>query len=333
MGASAILTRKVALPNFFSMTLNTEYARVAAQTFFGGADRDRFQRVAEQVRSCGSAEEAARLSCETVTFNCHGRQVPLVVDVASNNQLLGACRDVGEFSFGYEPEIHCALDILTGADAVIYDIGANWGPISLQAALREGFRGRVFAFEPQTPAYENLRAMVAAAGLESVLFPQNVAVSDHEGETHLTDDQWRGNVAVSESGTGEACRLVVLDRLDLPDPQLIKIDVEGHEQAVLAGAAELLQRARPFVIFEDWIEHPKAHFAQLAGYGYAFYRLGWYNPFTGAMEERPPFLTTIQILGLQRVEPEGRSQLPRRINMLAAPQPLIIEQYPGLISL
>lgn len=35
-------------------------------------------------------------------------------------------------------------------------------------------------------------------------------------------------------------------------PDLVKIDVEGSEIAVLEGARRLLERARPLVIFESW---------------------------------------------------------------------------------
>jgi FkbM family methyltransferase len=41
-----------------------------------------------------------------------------------------------------------------------------------------------------------------------------------------------------------------LDAIDLPDPGFIKIDVEGHELAVLQGGAALLARARPALIIE-----------------------------------------------------------------------------------
>ena len=43
-----------------------------------------------------------------------------------------------------------------------------------------------------------------------------------------------------------------LDGLDLPAPDLIKLDVEGHEAAVLSGAFRLLTRHRPLIVFESW---------------------------------------------------------------------------------
>jgi len=47
-----------------------------------------------------------------------------------------------------------------------------------------------------------------------------------------------------------------LDALSLPDPDLIKLDVEGHELDMLRGAKETLGRAKPVIIFENWVhEH------------------------------------------------------------------------------
>ena len=43
-------------------------------------------------------------------------------------------------------------------------------------------------------------------------------------------------------------------RFDLPDPDFIKIDAEGHELRILQGATAVLRRARPHIILENWLE-------------------------------------------------------------------------------
>ncbi|MDP7348801.1 MAG: FkbM family methyltransferase, partial [Phycisphaeraceae bacterium] len=43
---------------------------------------------------------------------------------------------------------------------------------------------------------------------------------------------------------------VLLSEQQLADPMLLKIDVEGHEAAVLRGAVDLLRRARPTLLIE-----------------------------------------------------------------------------------
>jgi FkbM family methyltransferase len=327
MGVESLLAKKLSLPNFFSMNIGSDYGRTASQVFFGGAPRAGMAEIEARIAASTDAAEIERLTQETILFRHPGGVLPFVVNVALNNQLIGASREINEFKHGYEPEIHAALDLLTPHDAIIYDVGANWGPISFQAALRAGFSGRIYSFEPQQNAFANSTAMVQALSLEERMFPQNLAVSDSAGTAQLSASQWTGNVAIrahggAGEGAGETCRMVRLDDLSLPDPHLIKIDVEGYERQVIAGASQLLQRARPFVIFEDWFEHPKDHYAQLKSYGYSFYFLGWYNPFLETVTDKPPFASNIQILALQKFEPELRDQFPNRINVLAAPHAL-----------
>jgi Methyltransferase FkbM domain len=66
-----------------------------------------------------------------------------------------------------------------------------------------------------------------------------------------------------------------LDDLHLDDIGLVKIDVEGHELAVLRGAADTLRRNRPTIVVEaEERHHPHAVAAiteLLSGFGYAGY--------------------------------------------------------------
>lgn len=316
-------TAKVTIPNTFSMRMRSDYARAAARVFFEDGPAEELDDV-EAAIARASDQDAARLCRETVEFRWQGRVVPVEVDVAGNNQLLGACRDIAVFAHGYEPEIHGAIDVLTPPDAVIFDIGANWAPISFQAAMRDEFRGTIFAFEPQSRAFADMSRFVKALSLDDRIVPNRLALSDREGEMALTDSRWRGNVALSPDGRGERCRLARLDDLPLPPPHLIKIDVEGHEAKVVAGGIRTIGQARPYVVFEDWSHHPKDHFTLLAGMGYTFYRLGWDMPFLGQVVEEPPFLTDIQILAFQPFGVDDRDRMPERINVLAAPEPMEI---------
>ncbi len=69
-------------------------------------------------------------------------------------------------------------------------------------------------------------------------------------------------------------RSIRLDSLGLPRLDLLKLDIEGMEQAALQGAAELLGRCRPYLL----VEHIKADVAELSGFlgrfGYRFWPVG-----------------------------------------------------------
>jgi hypothetical protein len=134
----------------------------------------------------------------------------------------------------------------------------------------------------------------------------------------LSSEVWSGNVFVTQDGDGERCPMAPLDTL-LPDvsPHFIKIDVEGSENKVIAGARGMIERAQPHIVFEDWLRNDKQHFGLLSSMGYRFYYIGWYDPFQDLVFEKPPFAGSRQLLAFKAFEPGDRSMLPDRVNVLA----------------
>lgn len=142
-----------------------------------------------------------------------------------------------------------------GGDA-LYDIGANVGFHSLTGSL---YFEATHAFEPTPQTLRRLRRNVDLNRACRVTV-HGVGLSSHDGEARLSlDDAHPGaNSLVSPPG---APRGGVVDvpvfRLDsyrrahaLPAPSLIKIDVEGHECEVLAGAEETVDASRPTIFVE-----------------------------------------------------------------------------------
>ena len=149
-------------------------------------------------------------------------------------------------------------------DGVFLDVGANQGELTLVAA-RHARRGRVFAFEPVPEWFELLCQNVRLNGLANVT-PVNVALSDTEGEREMfTSDDVATYTALHE-GLSSFVRsdsrpirvgsfpTLPLDtfaaRERLVRVDLVKIDVEGAEASVLAGAGEVLARHRPMLVLE-----------------------------------------------------------------------------------
>jgi FkbM family methyltransferase len=184
-----------------------------------------------------------------------------------------------------EPEVTALFAHLVPRLAVVYDIGANWGYYPLLLGTDPRFAGEVHAFEiaPRTAA--GLRRLVQCAGLERRVRVHGYGLSRQDGEVRLKRERhsYLARI-VGEEYRGRADRVPVrrLDGLDLPAPDLIKLDVEGHEAEVLCGAQELLRRHRPVIIFESWYE-PRdrerilAPLALLEGLGYALYRPIWHR--------------------------------------------------------
>ncbi|OBA84174.1 methyltransferase [Mycobacterium sp. 1164966.3] len=168
-------------------------------------------------------------------------------------------------------------------DRISLDIGASIGEftIAMLAASRA-----VIAFEPRPTQARDLMAMFDAVGASVRV--EAVALSDQPGVTAMRvvpDDPGRSTIDDSNplSDLGEGGDLVQaidvpvrrLDDLELDNVGLVKIDVEGHELAVLRGAADTLTRNRPAVLVEaEERHHPHAVASItefLSGLGYTGY--------------------------------------------------------------
>lgn len=135
------------------------------------------------------------------------------------------------------------------------DIGANIGNHALFFA---GYFAEVFAFEPNPRTFALLQFNAA---LRPNVRCFDIGLSDRAGSARLTVPAGNagmatleGSAAAAHGGQSVECRLARAD--DLPALRakrvaLIKIDVEGHEASVLRGAAALLARDRPVVVFEQ----------------------------------------------------------------------------------
>lgn len=164
----------------------------------------------------------------------------------------------------YEPRTLKAYRQLIAPGAVVFDIGANIGAHTLHFAHRVGPAGRVFAFEPTDFACAKLRANLALnpalAGRvdvhqlflvadRSVPVPAAVAASWPVADTAGQLNAWHGREERSSAARAmtadDFCAANDIQRVDL-----VKLDVDGHEGAVLQGFRTGLARFRPVIIVE-----------------------------------------------------------------------------------
>lgn len=148
-----------------------------------------------------------------------------------------------------EPELRW-VDALCPPGCVAIDIGGWLGPWT--RALSRRARA-VHTFEPQPNLAHHLRKVVGAN-----VTVHEAAVGAVGGRATLAVDHRPGRDALASlGGTGDGVEVEVvrLDDLGLTDVGFLKIDVEGHEAAVLAGAADLLDRCQPTVLLEAEQRH------------------------------------------------------------------------------
>ncbi len=178
---------------------------------------------------------------------------------------------LGSIAFGnLESSVQEAMLRHVPAGGVFYDVGANLGFFALLGAHMTGPDGRVLAFEPAPDNAAAIRHNAEVNGLLNVeVVEKAVAAAAGEGRLQVVDDQSWSKLEEygAHPGTERVLDVPVI-ALDeeisagaLPPPDVVKIDVEGAEIAVLEGMARTLAEHRPAIICElhdthrEFVEH------------------------------------------------------------------------------
>jgi FkbM family methyltransferase len=170
------------------------------------------------------------------------------------------------------------------------DVGANVGQSAQLISELVGANGKCISFECHPSAFAGLSALAAENACGNIL-PYFRAIADRSGHADLFfgDDPSAQQASTIVPELANRHRLgkkigkyrvetATLDSffdvaVDLP--KLIKIDVEGAEEKVLAGAQAILRGAKPHLIFEFGCASEKneapQHFRALRGLGYKLY--------------------------------------------------------------
>lgn len=175
--------------------------------------------------------------------------------IVRNDTVIGrSLKLYGEWA---EDEIDSYAALLSDGGTIL-DVGANIGTHAIALASRLP-SSKVVAFEPQPLAFALLVANSLAARTANV-YPRNLGCAEGEGLIHVvpdyTDVEWNiGGFSLQSCRKDELgvlpVALVALDDLVFRQRvQFIKIDVEGMEGSVLAGATRLIKRDRPIIYFE-----------------------------------------------------------------------------------
>ena len=204
-----------------------------------------------------------------------------------------------------EAELHLVRHFIEPGSTAL-DIGSS---IGIYAAEMARHAGKVIAFEanPQVAAFAR---RVAARNVQVI----NTALSSAPGRTTLTMPVNRKGHAVTElasiaqrqAGGAEMITIDVetkrLDDFPIANCSFIKIDVEGHEEAVLDGAAGLIATQRPALMLELVEEFNPGVVARLAqrfaamSYDCVFFVKGAPRPvaqFDAARDQAPELLAGV----------------------------------------
>ena len=169
-----------------------------------------------------------------------------------NDRYIGRSLDVyGEWAEG---EIDLLFQVLEPGDVVV-DVGANIGTHTVAFAKKVTDKGVVIAYEPQRLAFQLLCGNVALNALTNVVC-RHAAAGDKAGHVMVPALDPRvernfGAVKVTGRESGERVEAMRIDDLGLQRCKLIKVDVEGAETQVLAGARATIAKHRPVLFVEN----------------------------------------------------------------------------------
>ena len=154
----------------------------------------------------------------------------------------------------WEPWIIRAIKTAVRPGDVLFDIGANVGYVSLEVAASQP-TAKIFSFEPQPLLAPNVAISAKLSGFDNIQV-LHAAAGETDGVMSLFMPAHALHASLKgEPGTSTVpCRVLRLDGLvdrgELPPPNVIKIDVEGAEWDVLKGATQILSKYRPVLLFE-----------------------------------------------------------------------------------
>jgi FkbM family methyltransferase len=163
----------------------------------------------------------------------------------------------------YEADKFAALRARLRPGNVFVDVGANKGDFSLLAARLMGDNGRVIAVEPEASNADWIERSAARNGYRSIDVAR-VALAESSGEATLFLGEKSGwHSLLSTEGVSTTGEITVptqtLDEMlaarGIDQVDVIKIDVEGAEEKVFAGASHTFAGKHPMTVLLD--VHPR----------------------------------------------------------------------------
>ena len=161
--------------------------------------------------------------------------------------------------FLFEPLCFRGIKATVEPDAVVYDVGASFGIMTVQLALLTGDRGTVISFEPNAAAATLAAQLVEVNGLQERVRQVNVLVGEKSarvpffvvsGYESVASTRNKEIVQFHPNALRREVAMIAMDDFVGPSPSVIKLDIEGSEYQFLLGAQRLLTKHQPDLVIE-----------------------------------------------------------------------------------
>jgi len=173
------------------------------------------------------------------------------------------------------------------ATDVIFDIGAFLGSYSIYLSATVN-KSVVYAFEPNPSIYEQLLENIKTFNVGDSVIAKNIALSDEIRRKvfYVSSEAGRSsfNQSLAEINNCRIVKSIVVECFTVDHlvesgicrpPDIMKIDVEGHELEVLKGAALTIEKTTPKIFFEPHGNNRSKIEQFLSVFGYKFENLGY----------------------------------------------------------
>ena len=188
----------------------------------------------------------------TIKFQDKGSDEELVYNIKNQTTLMRA-----QTLFSKEP-ITISWIKKFAKERVFFDVGANVGMYSIYAAKTS--KVKVYSFEPESNNFNTLIENVISNNLMSMINAYPIAISDTSGFTslylsqfetgsshHMVDKKQDHNLKLVEYKNKQGIFKSSLDELigkwQFPEPNYIKIDVDGIENIIIKNSKSVLKSA------------------------------------------------------------------------------------------
>lgn len=194
---------------------------------------------------------------EKINYKYYNRHYKVYVPIVNNSAVVKAVKS----NRIWEQKIQDIIVEYTDNDktSVCVDIGAYIGVHTILMASRSQ---KVFSFEPQKLVGECLFKTILENNLDNVIF-NNCGLWNKKGlMPFVTNNDGDASIAQYRKRKFKENYLVQVHKLDdfnLDRCDLIKLDAEGSEFEVLAGAMKTIEKFHPIIIIEVWKTISRIH--------------------------------------------------------------------------